>query len=52
MKLMGQVLEQMDDQMQALSFYDQACKYAPESSMPAYRRIRVLVALQRIDVSD
>ena len=46
----GMVLEQTDDVVQALAFYDQACKFAPESSMPAYRRIRVLVALQRIEV--
>ncbi|ORX36601.1 hypothetical protein BD324DRAFT_455377 [Kockovaella imperatae] len=45
----GMVLEQNDDTMQALSFYDQACKYAPDSPMVAYKRVRVLVALQRID---
>lgn len=37
--------------MQALTFYDHACKFAPDSAMVAYKRIRVLVALQRIDVS-
>jgi anaphase-promoting complex subunit 3 len=45
------VLEQSDDVVQALTFYDHACKFAPDSAMVAYKRIRVLVALQRIDVS-
>jgi len=41
----------MDDVVSALSFYDQACRFAPDSLMPAYRRIRTLVTLQRLDVS-
>lgn len=44
------VLEQSDDIVHALDVYDQACKYAPESPMVAFKRIRVLVALSRIDV--
>ena len=36
--------------VQALKFYDQACSFAPNSPMVAYKRIRVLVATQRIDV--
>jgi hypothetical protein len=38
----AQVLEQTDEE---------ACKHAPESPMVLFKRIRMLVALQRIDVS-
>lgn len=47
-----QVLEQSDDVVRALTYYEQACKYAPESPMVHFKRIRMLVALQKIDVSN
>ena len=51
-----QVLEQLDqendsrDQGQALRYYELACKYAPESPMIQFKRIRYLVSLDKIDV--
>lgn len=45
------MLEQTDDVVGALAAYEEACKYAPESPMVLFKRIRMLVALQRIDVS-
>ncbi|RSH87314.1 anaphase-promoting complex subunit cdc27 [Saitozyma podzolica] len=45
----GMVLEQTDDVVGALAAYEEACKYAPESPMVLFKRIRMLVALQRID---
>lgn len=47
----AQVLEQTDDVVGALAAYEEACKHAPESPMVLFKRIRMLVALQRIDVS-
>jgi anaphase-promoting complex subunit 3 len=47
----AQVLEQTDDVVGALAAYEEACKYASESPMVLFKRIRMLVALQRIDVS-
>jgi anaphase-promoting complex subunit 3 len=46
----SQVLEQTDDIVGAFGAYDEACKYAPDSPMVQFKRIRMLVALQRIDV--
>ncbi len=37
--------------MQALTWYELACKYAPDSPMVTFKRIRLLVKLQRIEVS-
>lgn len=45
------MLEQTDDVVGALAAYEEACKYAPESPMVLFKRIRMLVAMQRIDVS-
>ena len=53
-----QVLEQLDQENdgdsegQALKYYELACKYAPESPMIQFRRIRYLVSLDKIDVSS
>lgn len=47
----GQVLEQSEDTVQALSYFEQACRYAPDSPMVSFKRIRLLVRLQRIEVS-
>jgi anaphase-promoting complex subunit 3 len=49
-ELMKQVLEQSDDIVSALKFYELACKNAPESPMIQFKRIRCLVAMQRIEV--
>jgi hypothetical protein len=46
-----QVLEQLEDVTTALTFYELACKHAPDSPMVQFKRIRCLVSLQRIDVS-
>lgn len=46
------MLEQSDEVVHALSFYEEACKYAPESPMVHFKRIRMLVALQRIEVRE
>ncbi|OCF36805.1 anaphase-promoting complex subunit 3 [Kwoniella heveanensis BCC8398] len=45
----GMVLEQSDDIVQAIHFYERAVAYAPNSPMVQFKRIRVLVALQRFD---
>ncbi|WVQ99447.1 hypothetical protein IAU59_006582 [Kwoniella sp. CBS 9459] len=45
----GMVLEQSDDIVQAIHFYERAVTYAPDSPMVQFKRIRVLVALQRFD---
>ena len=44
------VLEQLEDNVQALKFYEQACRLAPTSPMVSFKRIRLLVRLQRIEV--
>jgi anaphase-promoting complex subunit 3 len=44
------VLEKSGDNTQALQFYEQACRFSPDSAMVAYKRIRVLVTMQRIQV--
>lgn len=54
----NQVLEQLDQENegdsegQALKYYELACKYAPDSPMIQFRRIRYLVSLDKIDVSS
>lgn len=46
----GLVHEQQDDPILALGAYEEACKHARDSPMVQYKMIRMLVALQRIDV--
>ncbi|WWD17246.1 hypothetical protein CI109_101684 [Kwoniella shandongensis] len=45
----GMVLEQSDDIVQAIRYYERAVAYAPDSPMVHFKRIRALVALQRFD---
>ncbi|WVF71504.1 hypothetical protein IAT40_006310 [Kwoniella sp. CBS 6097] len=45
----GMVLEQSEDIVQAIHFYERAVAYSPNSPMVQFKRIRVLVALQRFD---
>jgi anaphase-promoting complex subunit 3 len=40
-----------DSEGQALKYYELACKYAPESPMIQFRRIRYLVSMDKIVVS-
>ena len=44
------VLEEEKELDQALAFYNQACRVAPDSVMAAYRKARVLVEQERLDV--
>ncbi|KAK4685351.1 anaphase-promoting complex subunit 3, partial [Tremellales sp. Uapishka_1] len=44
----GTVLQEDDDLAQALAFYEQACKYLPDSPMVQFKRIRVLVSFNRL----
>ncbi|KAK8864454.1 hypothetical protein IAR55_001703 [Kwoniella newhampshirensis] len=45
----GMVLEQSDDIVQAIRYYERAVLFAPDSPMVHFKRIRALVALQRFD---
>ena len=44
------MLEEEKELEQALIFYNQACKVAPDSVMTVYRKARVLVELERLEV--
>lgn len=46
----GAVVEEQGDLQEALRYYEQACRCAPDSAMVAFKRVRVLVALNDIEV--